>query len=208
MKNPHDYSGSRSRAATRLRTSIVMAERKKDEQLGVAQEDSGRRGGGRKWSRLRDTCLRKLLASRPREPKVLTTKVTKKRGNPFFPRGHDAASSLGPERHSWRPPWRVRSRRREDPVGGRSLSGPRLGHLASALHWPSLQSSHRACCWGAAAGGAGSEGRASSRALGGCRPLCPRGQWSAASHRVLLARWHGESQFSGASCCTLVLLGA
>ena len=46
MKNPHDYSGSRSRAATRLRTSIVMAERKKDEQLGVAQEDSGRRGGG------------------------------------------------------------------------------------------------------------------------------------------------------------------
>ena len=133
---------------------------------------------------------------------------TKKRGNPFFPRGHDSASSLGPERHSWRPPWRVRLRRREDPVGGRSLSGPRLGHLASALHWPSLQSSHRACCWGAAAGGAGSEGRASSRALGGCRPLCPRGQWSAASHRVLLARWHGESQFSGASCCTLVLLGA
>ena len=46
LKNPHDYSGSRSRAATRLRTSIVMAERKKDEQLGVAQEDSGRRGGG------------------------------------------------------------------------------------------------------------------------------------------------------------------
>ena len=32
LKNPHDYSGSRSRAATRLRTSIVMAERKKDEQ--------------------------------------------------------------------------------------------------------------------------------------------------------------------------------
>ena len=44
--------------------------------IGRSPGRLGEKGGGRKWSRLRDTCLRKLLASRPREPKVLTTKVT------------------------------------------------------------------------------------------------------------------------------------
>ena len=54
--------------------------------------------------------------------------ICKKKGNLFFPRGHDAGSSLGPRRRSWRPPTHVRPRGLEIPVGGRSLSGPRSGH--------------------------------------------------------------------------------
>ena len=134
---------------------------------------------------------------------------TYKTGETLFSRGGTmphrpsgpSATAGGPRGKSGRDDGRIRS-------AAALSAAPVPVARPSALHWPSLQSSHRACCWGAAAGGAGSEGRASSRALGGCRPLCPRGQWSAASHRVLLARWHGESQFPGASCCTLVLLGA
>ena len=51
-----------------------------------------------------------------------------KKGNLFFPRGHDAGSSLGPRRLSRRPPKRTSQRGVEIPVGGRCLSGPRSGH--------------------------------------------------------------------------------
>ena len=67
---------SRRRAAIRLRASMVTALRKNDEKLGVAQDDSGTRDGGMNRPRPWETCLRKLSAWRPREPKLLTQLLT------------------------------------------------------------------------------------------------------------------------------------
>ena len=112
--------------------------------------------------------------------------AAKKGGNPFFPRGHDAGSSLGPKRRSRRPQKQARLRRLEIPVGGRSLSGPRSGHSVqcSALAESSVPRTDwllgvRWWCWARGA----NEHRVP---LGGCRPLCPRGQWSAANPKRCL----------------------
>ena len=73
---------SRRRAAIRLRASMVTALRKNDEKLGVAQDESGTKDGGMNRPRPWETCLRKLSAWRPREPKLLTTNVTTRMRDP------------------------------------------------------------------------------------------------------------------------------
>ena len=133
-----------SNSATRLRTSMVMAERRKEEQLGVAQDDSDKIEGG--------------TFSKEKVPR-LGDGGNVARGPAPGPgrtgRGHPAAVS-----HTGRGP------------PGSTAPGPQA--CSGAPHWAGLLTTAQGCQQMGKLAGAGLQHGSALHASAGSIPLCPR----------------------------------